>query len=226
MIIDNPSFYELDDKLKTGKINLDNVKGNDNLTIPIQIYNDTPYTVIQIDNIKGQEIFISKHLRNMYWGENITYVDTTSPLNFYRGYELYGLTHQKIIEIATDDFMDTCILVKKEILKSDLAFLETHLKMDLDLVRECKGIIEHAAYNSMLGQTVADIDLIKNIVIPFGNELRLCLSKKSYTEFEMLVDDLYMSKRCDMVSMKYWEKYRNELALSVKMHIRGNYEKI
>lgn len=226
MIIDNPSLYELDNKLKTGKINLDKIKENSDIIIPIQVYDDISYTVIQIDNIKNRTIFVSKYLRNIYWGENIKYSETITPLNFYRGYDLYGLTYEKIKALAADDFIETCILIKKEILKADLSFLKTHLKMDAALIEECEQEIDRATYNSMLGQTIADIDLIKKIVIPFGSELRSCLSKKSNSEFKMLVDDYYMSKRNEMISMRYWEECREELPLSVKIHIRGNYEEI
>lgn len=37
MIIDNPSFYEPDDKLKTGKINLDKIRKNEGIIMSIQL---------------------------------------------------------------------------------------------------------------------------------------------------------------------------------------------
>lgn len=233
-MIENNIIYEIiDEDLFLASADLKNVK-EDNIVIPLQVfierdYNSKVCTVIEIKNIGNKNIVISKYLKNKYIGKNITYIDTKSPYIVNRTINLMNLKYDKIKSYYKKDFMDCCETIYYNTLKYDSDFLSEKLNWNNELKTMFTNDEINNKYNiGSIMKYVADIDLIKHIIIPYKNEIRNIFNcaKDSWPEQKMKIFEIYEKCKNDMISRTFWSKNLIDLPTDIKIISRGNYETI
>ena len=225
----NELKYEIiDEKLMTASVDLKDIK-DEPITIPISIDIEGPKTKKKKKNIDGKEIIISEYLRNKYRGKNIQYINTQSPYNVHREIKLMNLGYNKIESYYKDDFMTCCKNIYQDILNHESDFLAEKLEWDDELKQTFLDNEMKNTYNiGTIMKYVADIDLIKHIIIPYKEEIIKILNdtKNSWPEKKMLFFKMYNKCKKDMLSRCFWSQNLNDLSTSIKIISRGNYEEI
>lgn len=193
------------------------------------IEDDDVYDILEIQGISNQVLVIPEWLDKLYTGKNIEYYKCGIPLNLSRDAQLFGWNYKNVINIkhnsinCVKDFENFATIVTRELCKKDLDYLKKRLEWDSKTIKYVEDCINNTDFNSSVINGIAQLEIEEKIINPNKSLLYDTLNKLSYSDFKILVLNLYEKERDNMISKYYIDKVIMDLPIRIKMSVRENF---